>query len=132
MSQINKRQSIYLVLAYQFLLLLVLNAVCRLGFFLVNQNLFKQLSAVEIAYTFWGGIKFDVVALLYINLLYIVLQAIPLPFKYDEAYQKATKWIFIVTNSIGFLANFMDFAYFCRPLQFFSPYKVTACRVNSQ
>ncbi len=102
----------YIVLAYQFLLLLSLYAVCRFGFLLVNRSLFNHLSTSEIAYTFWGGIKFDVVALLYINLLYIVSQALPFAFKYGEGYQKATKWIFIVTNTVGFLANFMDFAYY--------------------
>ncbi len=112
MNQKNRPQSIYLVLAYQFLLLLVLYAVCRLAFFLINQSLFKHLSAGEIAYTFVGGIKFDLVAILYINILYVVMQALPFPFKYSEAYQKIAKWIFIVTNSIGFLANFMDFAYY--------------------
>ena len=112
MNQTNKHQSIYVVLAYQFLLLLALYAVCRFGFLFVNRSLFNHLSTIEIAYTFWGGIKFDVVAILYINLLYIVLQALPFALKYSNVYQKSTKWIFIVSNTIGFLANFMDFAYY--------------------
>ncbi len=108
----NNRQSIYIVLLYQFALLLALYALCRLGFFLINKSLFKHLSAAEVAYTFWGGIKFDIVALLYINSLYVILQALPFPFKYRQGYQRFTKWLFIISNSIGFLANFIDFAYY--------------------
>lgn len=100
------------MLAYQFLLLLTLYAVCRLGFFFFNQSLFKHLSSSEIAYTFLGGIKFDIVALLYVNILYILTQALPFPFKYRKGYQKVAKWLFIITNSVGFLANFIDFAYY--------------------
>ncbi|RYZ94931.1 MAG: LTA synthase family protein, partial [Sphingobacteriaceae bacterium] len=112
MNQKRSQQSVYIVLVYQFALLLLLYAVCRLGFFLVNKSLFKHLSSSEIAYAFAGGIKFDIVALLYINLLYIVLQALPFPFKYKTGYQRFTKWLFIISNSIGLLANFIDFAYY--------------------
>lgn len=104
--------SVYIALAYRFLLLLLLYALCRLGFYLSNYSLFKHLSTAEIAYIFLGGIKFDLVALLYINAVYIVLQALPFSFKYSRSYQKFCAYLFIITNSIGFLANFADFAYY--------------------
>lgn len=113
MTQPNKSEkSIYLALAYRFTLLLVLYAVCRLGFYLANLSLFNHLNFSEILYIFAGGIKFDIVALLYINSLFIVLQAIPFPFRYRTGYQKFCKWLFIITNSLGILANFSDFAYY--------------------
>lgn len=113
MNKPNQRtRSIYVVLAYRFLLLMVLYAFCRLGFYLVNYSLFSHLSGSELAYIFWGGIKFDIAALLYINSLFIVLQAIPFPFKYKKGYQLFCKWLFITTNSLGFLANFIDFVYY--------------------
>jgi len=112
MNEKRNKQSVYIVLIYQIALLLLFYAICRLGFLFVNKSLFKHLSFGEIAYSFLGGIKFDVVAILYINSLYIVLQAVPLPFKYKNGYQSFTKWLFIVTNSLGFLANFIDFAYY--------------------
>ncbi|TKC08288.1 LTA synthase family protein [Pedobacter polaris] len=113
MDQTRKReQSIYIVLAYRFLVLLVLYTLCRLGFYLSNLSLFNHISFSELLYIFLGGIKFDIVALLYLNLLFIVLQAIPFPFRYRIGYQKFCKWLFIITNSLGFLANFVDFAYY--------------------
>lgn len=113
MTKPNKReQSIYTALAYRFLLLLVLYLFCRLGFYFTNLSLFRHIAFGELLYILLGGIKFDIVALLYINSLYIVLQAIPFPFRYRTGYQQFCKWLFIITNSIGLFANFIDFAYY--------------------
>ncbi len=109
---LKKKQSIYVALLYRFVLLLVLYSFCRLGFYLANQSFFNHLGFADLAYIFIGGIKFDLVALLYLNSLYIVLQAIPFPFRYNTGYQKFCKWLFILTNSLGFLANFIDFVYY--------------------
>lgn len=109
---IKRQHAIYTALLYRFVLLLVLYSLCRLGFYLANQSFFNHLSFADLAYIFAGGVKFDLVALLYINSLYIILQAIPFPFRYRNGYQIFCKWIFIITNSLGFLANFIDFVYY--------------------
>lgn len=109
---LKKKQSIYVALLYRFALLLVLYSFCRLGFYLANRSLFNHLSYSELAYVFLGGIKFDLSALLYLNSLYIVLQAVPFRFRYITGYQVFCKWLFITTNSLGFLANFVDFVYY--------------------
>ena len=111
-SKSTKGQSIYLALIYRFLVLLALYALCRLGFYLFNQSLFTHLNFTDLIYIFLGGLKFDIAALLYINSLYIILQAIPFAFRYKSSYQNFCKWLFISTNSLGFLANFSDFAYY--------------------
>ena len=109
---IKRQQSIYVALVCRFLVLLFLYALCRLGFYLANYTLFHHLSFSELLYIFLGGIKFDIVALLYINSLYILLQAIPFTFRYKNRYQTFCKWLFIITNSLGFIANLADFAYY--------------------
>ncbi|RYG20961.1 MAG: LTA synthase family protein, partial [Chitinophagaceae bacterium] len=111
-SIFHQKQSIYAALLYRFVVLLVLYSVCRLGFYLSNTSFFSHLSVAELGYIFLGGIKFDLVALLYLNSLYIFLQVIPFPFRYKAGYQTFCKWLFIFTNSLGFLANFADFAYY--------------------
>jgi phosphoglycerol transferase MdoB-like AlkP superfamily enzyme len=105
-------QSIYVALFIRLLVVLALYALCRLGFYLANYSLFKHIGLLDLALVFIGGMKFDAVAILYLNSLYIVLQSIPFPFRYRSGYQQFCKWLFIVTNSIGFLANFADFAYY--------------------
>ncbi len=111
-KKIQKSQLIYIALVYRFLVLLALYTFCRLGFYIFNHSLFTHLNITDLGYIFLGGLKFDIVALLYINSLYIFLQAIPFSIKYKNNYQKFCKWLFICTNSIGFLANFSDFAYY--------------------
>ncbi|MGF1925082.1 MAG: LTA synthase family protein [Bacteroidia bacterium] len=112
MSITIKPQPIYVALFFRFLLLLVFYSFCRLGFYLANQALFTHLSINELGYIFLGGLKFDVAALLYLNSLYIFLQAIPSAFKYNKTYQLFCKWLFITSNGLGFLANFIDFIYY--------------------
>lgn len=102
----------YVALAMRLLILLLVYAILRLGFYGFNIAQFPQVSFNELMFMMFGGIKFDIVALLYINVLYILLEAIPIPFKYNQAYRKVTKWIFVVTNSIGIALNLVDFAYY--------------------
>jgi phosphoglycerol transferase MdoB-like AlkP superfamily enzyme len=104
--------NLYLALAYRFLILLVLYTLCRLGFYFFNYSLFPNISFPKYLYILWGGLKFDTAALIYINAIFILLTIIPFPFKYNDGYQRFCKWLFIVTNSLGFMANFADFAYY--------------------
>jgi phosphoglycerol transferase MdoB-like AlkP superfamily enzyme len=108
----TKTVNLYLALAYRFFIVLVLYTLCRLGFYAFNHSLFQSISLPKYLYILYGGVKFDVSALLYINLIFILLNVIPFPFRYKEGYQKFCKWLFIISNSIGIFANFADFAYF--------------------
>lgn len=101
-----------MALAYRFLILLVLYTLCRLGFYYFNHDLFHNITFLKYMRILRGGIKFDVSALIYINVIFILLQIIPFPFRYKEGYQKFCKWLFVISNSIGILANFADFAYY--------------------
>lgn len=101
-----------LLLVVQFLFLLLLYALLRLGFYAFNMAHFPQVSIADLGYMLLGGVRFDTVAILYINILYILLQTLPFPFKYQEGYQRFCKWIFVVTNSIGIALNLIDYAYY--------------------
>src|SRR3546814_609606 len=98
---------IHLVLVYQFLILIISYAVLRIGFYLFNQDLFTSVSIPKLLYMMMGGLKFDITALLYINIFYLFLQAVPFPFRYHDAYQLFCKWLFIITNGIGISLNLM-------------------------
>src|SRR5690606_14267866 len=102
----------FLILILQFVLLLVVYAFMRIGFYLYNQSLFPQVGLSDFSNMMTGGVLFDTVALLYLNSLYILLQIIPWTFKYKLVYQKGAQWIFVVTNSIGVAANLIDYAYY--------------------
>jgi len=103
---------IFMALVARFALLLGIYSLLRIGFYLFNINSFPNLDTSQLLIILLGGIKFDISALLYLNSLYIVLQSLPLPFRYKSLYQKISKWLFLVTNSLGIVANLIDFAYY--------------------
>lgn len=106
------KMPIYGALIARFILLLVLYSLLRLGFYLGNRALFPNMAPQQLFSIFLGGIKFDLSALLYINILYILLQILPFPFRHHALYQKIAKGLFILTNSIGIAANIIDIAYY--------------------
>jgi phosphoglycerol transferase MdoB-like AlkP superfamily enzyme len=59
-----------------------------------------------------GGLMFDISAVVYINMIFILMHIIPFEFRYNDAYQKVLKYIFYVTNGIAIAMNGMDFVYY--------------------
>ncbi|MCT1532983.1 sulfatase-like hydrolase/transferase [Sphingobacterium daejeonense] len=102
----------YLAMAVRLGLMLLLYTFLRLGFYGFNASQFPQVAVGELLFMLAGGVKFDIVALLYINILYILLESIPVPFKYSLKYSQVKKWVFVITNSIGVALNLVDFAYY--------------------
>lgn len=111
-TKLSAGLNLYGILAYRFAIVLVIYTFCRIGFFLFNAGLFQDISFSKYLRILYGGLKFDVSALIYINAIFILLHVIPFRFKYYTGYQKFCKWLFISSNSIGIAANFADFAYY--------------------
>lgn len=61
---------------------------------------------------FRGGLLFDTSAILYTNVLYVVLMLFPLHWKENKHYHLVCKWLFIIVNSIALAINFADSVYF--------------------
>ncbi len=59
-----------------------------------------------------GGLSFDISAVVYINMLFILLHIIPLEIRYKDIYQVILKYLFFITNGIGIAMNGMDFVYY--------------------
>jgi phosphoglycerol transferase MdoB-like AlkP superfamily enzyme len=100
------------LLARRLSILLVLYALCRALFFLLNYDLFVNVGFGEFFLLMIAGIRFDITAILYINSLFIVLSLLPLPQRTGPAYQKVLRWIFVITNSIALAFAAIDMAYY--------------------
>ncbi len=100
------------LLAISFLFLLVLYALLRVGFYILNRPLFPQVDISSLLTMLIGGVKFDTVAILYVNILFIFFSILPIPFKYTSIYQQVCKWLFVVTNSIAIAFSLIDYAYY--------------------
>jgi len=93
-------------------ILFVLYQVSRLLFFFYNRHHFQTVDFTSLITMMRGGIRFDLTAILYLNLLYIVLYLLPVPFARSEYYQKFLKILFLFTNATGLAFNLIDVFYF--------------------
>lgn len=96
-----------LVLAY------VVYFVCRIVFLLTNYSSFSDnLTAGHLIEMLRGGFLFDSSAIMYTNVLWIVMVLFPIHLKETPTYRKVCKWLFVVVNSLAVVMNLCDCVYF--------------------
>jgi phosphoglycerol transferase MdoB-like AlkP superfamily enzyme len=93
-------------------MVLSLFSICRVIFYLVNKDFYPDMSFAHYLRIAGGGLQFDITAMIYTNLLFIVVSLLPFRFIYKKAVQLSLKIIFVATNSLAFAANIADMAYF--------------------
>jgi phosphoglycerol transferase MdoB-like AlkP superfamily enzyme len=100
------------IMAVNFLIMMVAYMLMRWLFYYMNINTFRDLTFDEVMTISLGGLRFDLSALCYINVLCIVLQFIPLKARHSVKYQRIVRIIFIVVNGLGIAVNMADIVYF--------------------
>ena len=108
----EKVQSAPVMVVWRLSMVLFLFSVQRLLFYLLNISYFPEIPLDHLGELMVSGLKFDLSAVLYINSLYLLLMLVPFEVKYNDSYRKFTRILFLVTNSIGLIANFTDVVYF--------------------
>lgn len=97
-----------ILFAKRILLVVIIYQLCRVAFLAFNFSTFNK----PFWSTFLGGLRFDLSAIAYTNLLFALLHGIPGKFKYKPIYQKILKILFYSVNLIFILTNFIDFEYY--------------------
>jgi len=90
----------------------LLFGICRLLFVLFNHRYFSYGGTAIVVNWIWGGLVFDTVAILYVNLPSIFLSTLPFRFRYKRWYQAIVSVIFVITNSVAVAANLADIFYY--------------------
>lgn len=91
---------------------LFLYTLCRLIFWLFNYKSFPGADTDDVLIAFAHGIRFDISAVIYINLLFILL-SVPEAFaRMPYWYERLKTRVFYITNTAGLLINLIDVAYF--------------------
>lgn len=94
-------------------ILFIVYSLLRVEFLLENFSLFKETVKEGHLYRlFLAGPVFDAPGIFYLNILYVAMMLFPCHIKENAGYYKVCKWIFVVVNSIGVLANIADSIYF--------------------
>jgi hypothetical protein len=104
--------NIYWALFLRLALVMGLFTVCRLGFYLFNTAFFPDMAVGIFLRLLAGGLKFDLVAVLYTNMLFVLLMVIPFNFRFRYGYQEFVKYLFFITNGIALAINVCDFIYY--------------------
>lgn len=104
--------NIYWALLLRLLLVMFLLTLCRIGFYLFNLSFFPDMTLANFLWLLWGGLQFDLTAMLYVNTLYILLLILPFDFRFRYGYQEFVKYLFFITNGAALATNAADFIYY--------------------
>lgn len=104
--------NVYWALILRLLLAMFLFMLCRIGFFIYNINYFPETTTYNFLRIMWGGLQFDLAAVLYINVIILVLSVIPVDLRFRPGYQSVVKFFYYSLNGIALAANVMDFIYY--------------------
>ena len=108
----NFRFQEFISLYYRIFLVYICYTICRILFVYFNNDIVQLESFSELFSLCYHGIRFDNVAIVYSNLLFILMSIIPWRITTSGVYQKILYWIFLIFNSFFLSFNFIDFAYY--------------------
>ena len=87
--------------------------LCRLTYLVENWAVIAEgFDTLDFGEALKGCWMFDTSAILYTNALYAILMLIPMHWKEKDWWQQMAKWIYVVVNSVGIIANLADAVYF--------------------
>jgi phosphoglycerol transferase MdoB-like AlkP superfamily enzyme len=109
---LNFRSAEYKVLLYRMLLGYLFYFIARMLFFVFNTHLLAVDNLGTLLKLCYYGVAFDTAALLYINILFIVLSILPLTINTRPGYQKGITILYFVTNFLAAATNFIDIIYY--------------------
>ena len=104
--------NVYLALFLHMIAMMAAYTICRLGFYAYNQQYFAGIGLLHFFRLLFGGFRFDLAALLYINSVYILFYILPFNWRFAPLPQKIAAGFFIVTNAIGLAINIADIIYY--------------------
>ncbi|MBR1726761.1 MAG: sulfatase-like hydrolase/transferase [Muribaculaceae bacterium] len=86
--------------------------VARLIYLVLNWSLLSPALQGSLADLTKGCLQFDTSAIVYTNILWIVLMLLPLHLKENATYHRVLRWLFVIVNSLAFIINVADAVYF--------------------
>ncbi len=104
--------NILLVTFFRLIVVLLLFFFSRIIVYLFNLHYFSELSFGELFNLFFIGLRFDISAILIINIPFLFFNTIPFRLRYNKYYQGFTNTCFYIINCVGLMTNFGDMIYF--------------------
>ncbi len=101
-----------ILLVKRLLLVFVLFTICRILFYIFNYQYFSALTWFETLKLFFFGLRFDLVPIVTIHVVFIALHILPGRFKNFTFYQYLLKVLFFTANIALIICNLADIEYF--------------------
>jgi len=102
----------HITLVLRLLVVLFLLVITRLLIYFLHPSLFPGITPSKLLYYTITGLRFDVVALIYANVLYIFLLLLPFRFRNQRAFRIFSDTIYYLANIILLIPNLADSAYY--------------------
>ncbi len=106
------KADIYAATAYQFFVALFMLWASRFFFAWYNNDLVGAPGVWETLRLSWHGLRFDISAAAYFNVVFIAMRLLPFKFVYRRLYQRVSMWIYWVCNAIMLAINIADIPYY--------------------
>ena len=90
----------------RFLFLLIPYSCLRIGYYLYHLNIYKNFAQNDILQSFLYGIRFDLSAILLLNIPIILFSLFPFR---SSKFIVLERWLFVLINSLGFLVSLVDY-----------------------
>jgi len=84
-------------------------ALLRLGFYLANFGTFREATPGQVLLAFWHGFRFDIAALLLLNVPFLLFSLIPAR---GQGWQQFLRALYLLLNVPGLALNIIDTQYF--------------------
>lgn len=97
---------------YRYAVLLVCYTLLRIAFYCFNVGLFPNVTFESFWTLLYGGIRFDLSALTYLNLLYFSCYYLGFKARRNIGYKRFLECTFYIPNTIGIAMNCIDFVYY--------------------
>jgi len=107
--QFNNR---LLVLLLRLMLVYVVFMLCRIAFYIYNNDLIDPVMGNGLWSLLKGSLMFDSVSIIYINIPFIFFSLLPFKFAENTVFQKMAFSSYIIGNALGLLINVADIFYY--------------------
>lgn len=109
----NKDEWIHLIILLRRIsIMIVVYTILRLLFIIINHDIIGTHTFWEYLIVFQQGFRFDLSAIVYINILFVLLSIIPFSIRYYRVYQKFLMIFYIISNFIFLLFAIGDLVYY--------------------
>ena len=102
----------FLIPLYRYMILLICYTLLRVAFYCFNAELFPNVTLSSFSTLLYGGLRFDLSALTYLNLLYFVCYYLGFNARQNRGYQRFVDYTFYIPNTLGIAMNCIDFIYY--------------------